>query len=498
MTDFENSSRSPTELLATLRQLRSTVAAQGAERVGRWSAHIDRRAGCLSATNMADYLALRSVDLRPLQPLLSRFGISSLGRAEGRVLANLDAVIAALEAICGAPDMRHFPREQRLLRGVRMLHHNSEQVFGAEPVERSVRVMVTYPSEAAQDYDFVRDLVVRGMDCARINCAHDDATQWGAMISYTHQAAAEVGRNVKILMDLGGPKVRTQEVTLHKKRLFTGDALLLRRDAPSKDSRYVNQVRCSLPEVIDQLAVGQAVWMDDGKIGAVITQIEDEGALLRITHVEDEGARLRDEKGLNFPDTLLNLSPLTPDDLSALDFVVHHADMIGYSFVQNPDDIDLLQREMAARRADWQRVAIIAKIETRRAIHNLPDLIVRAMGKQPFGVMIARGDLAVEVGYQRMAEIQEQILWLCEAAHVPVIWATQVMESFVKKGTPSRGEMTDAAMSARAECVMLNKGPHVGEAISILNDLLSRMQGHQLKKTPQLRQLKVWADVLRD
>ena len=95
-----------------------------------------------------------------------------------------------------------------------------------------------------------------------------------------------------------------------------------------------------------------------------------------------------------------------------------------------------------------------------------------------------------------MAEIQEEILWLCEAAHVPVIWATEVLERFVDKGTPSRSEMTDAAMSARAECVMLNKGEYVREAVTILDNVLKRMQEHQTKKTPTLRALNAWAETI--
>ena len=134
----------------------------------------------------------------------------------------------------------------------------------------------------------------------------------------------------------------------------------------------------------------------------------------------------------------------------------------------------------------------MAKIETPRALYNLPDLIVQAAGRQPFAVMIARGDLAVEIGFERLAEMQEEMLWLCEAAPVPVIWATQVLESLVKKGLPSRGDMTDAAMSARAECVMLNKGPNVGAAIGALDGLLRRMAEHQFKKTPRLRALRSW------
>jgi len=107
-------------------------------------------------------------------------------------------------------------------------------------------------------------------------------------------------------------------------------------------------------------------------------------------------------------------------------------------------------------------------------------------------VMIARGDLAVELGFERLAEMQEEILWICEAAHVPAIWATQVLEGLVRTGLPSRGEMTDAAMAGRAECVMLNKGPNVGIAIDALDRLLHRMGQHQVKKTPTLRALKTW------
>ena len=107
--------------------------------------------------------------------------------------------------------------------------------------------------------------------------------------------------------------------------------------------------------------------------------------------------------------------------------------------------------------------------------------------------MIARGDLAVECGYERLAEVQEEILWICEAAHLPVIWATQVLESLAKKGQPSRAEITDAAMGERAECVMLNKGPHIVAAVSALDDILRRMQDHQSKKSSRLRPLHLSA-----
>jgi pyruvate kinase len=137
---------------------------------------------------------------------------------------------------------------------------------------------------------------------------------------------------------------------------------------------------------------------------------------------------------------------------------------------------------------------IILKIETKRGFERLPAILLSAMCHPRIGVMIARGDLAVECGYERLAELQEEILWMCEAAHCPAIWATQVLDSMARKGTPSRAEITDAAMSQRAECVMLNKGPYVIEALTILDHILKRMDPHQSKKTSKLRALKLALD----
>jgi pyruvate kinase len=134
----------------------------------------------------------------------------------------------------------------------------------------------------------------------------------------------------------------------------------------------------------------------------------------------------------------------------------------------------------------------VLKIETPQAFHNLPELVTTLMRSDDCGLMIARGDLAVEVGYERLAELQEEILWLAESAHLPVIWATEVLDKMARTGRPSRSEVTDAAMADRAECVMLNKGPYVTEAIGVLDGILRRMSGHQRKKRPLLRRLQSW------
>ncbi|MBK1836574.1 hypothetical protein JHL17_04045 [Azospirillum sp. YIM B02556] len=257
--------------------------------------------------------------------------------------------------------------------------------------------------------------------------------------------------------------------------------------------RFPVQATCEPPGIVERLAEGDPVFLDDGKLSGTVERRVPEGAVVRVRHTGPKGFKLKPEKGLNVPMTELGLLALTDEDRHSLDFVAQHADLIGYSFVQSAADVRLLQEELAKRRpADWSRIGLIAKIETPVAVRNLPEIIVQAARHQPFGVMIARGDLAVEIGFERLAEMQEEILWLCEAAHVPVIWATQVLESLVKKGIPTRGDMTDAAKSARAECVMLNKGPYVADAVAMLDRLLVRMTQNQSKKTPKLRRLNSW------
>jgi len=247
------------------------------------------------------------------------------------------------------------------------------------------------------------------------------------------------------------------------------------------------RIGCTLPEVVGRLKPGHSVWIDDGHVGAVVESIHPQGALLRVTHVGPKGFGVRSDKGLNFPDTDLDLPALTAKDRSDLGFVCRHADIVGYSFVQTLADMEALIHELSLLGAS--RIPIVAKIETKAAVANLPEILLGTMDRHPLCVMIARGDLAVELGSVRFAEIQEELLWVCEAARVPVIWATQVLESLAKNGITSRPEITDAAMSARAECVMLNKGPYAVEAVRVLSDILSRMQNHQHKKGARLRAL---------
>jgi pyruvate kinase len=299
------------------------------------------------------------------------------------------------------------------------------------------------------------------------------------------------------MMDLTGPRARTVDVITPEEdsRVHLHDRILLTREKPVARAAIQFQARCSLVDVFPEPKPKRVVCFNEGRIRAEVERIIPEGAELRVIGARPKGERFRPDMALNFPGADLHIPPVTEKDLVDLDFIVRHADLVGYSFVQRPEDISVLLGELDARRARFkrkQKLGIVAKIETARAVQNLPEIIVRAAGRGPFGVMIARGDLAVEVGYLRVAELQEEILWLCEAAHVPVIWATQVLETLAKKRAPTRAEITDAGMAERAECVMLNKGPFILDAVLVLDSVLTCMAGHYRKKTATLRALHSW------
>jgi pyruvate kinase len=571
-----------------------------------------------SARNLIHYLCLRSVDLRQLQEQLAWLGLSSLGRAESHVLANLDKVLGLLHRLTEQTWQDKSGEEPAgSVSSRQIMKQHTTHLLGQAPTDRPVRIMVTLPSDAATDYGVIRDLVQAGMDIARINCAHDSPTEWSAMAANVRRAAKAAQRKVKILMDLGGPKIRTGEVALrapvlklkpgkdefgrvfrparlglrpvndlndvtgvdacigvwevwlehlkvgtsiefsdsrgakrhlmvvhvdqagaiaeslqtayltsetvlyisgsgHKKRnstlvcqierspgvlhLRSGEMLRLTKEglgqAASSDEETEGNgfdhahISCTLPQVIDQVHVGERIWFDDGRIGGVIRHKTSDWLDIEIMHARDGGEKLMADKGINLPDSQLNLPALSDKDIEDLTVVALEADMVGLSFVQKPADVDLLRKHLHRLKRD--DMGIVLKIETLQGFENLPELMLAAMAAKAAGVMIARGDLAVECGYERLAEVQEEILWCAEAAHMPVIWATQVLESLAKTGLPSRAEISDAGLGVRAECVMLNKGPYILDAIHTLNDILKRMGGHQAKKRPLLRALGAW------
>lgn len=270
--------------------------------------------------------------------------------------------------------------------------------------------------------------------------------------------------------------------------LQCGDYLTLTRENKPGSSSPA-RIHCTLEQAFDVVQAGQPVWLDDGKIGGIVEHNDGAEILVRITQTPPGGAKLRAEKGINFPDTVFELPALTAKDLADLETMAGKVDMVALSFVRSPQDVADLQQHF--QRLGIPETGIILKIENRAAFENLPAILLTAMRSPHIGVMIARGDLAVEVGFERLSEVQEEILWLCEAAHIPVIWATQILEGMAKKGAPSRAEVSDAAMSIRAECAMLNKGPNIVETVRFLDGILQRMGNHYHKRRLMMRPLSV-------
>jgi len=324
-----------------------------------------------------------------------------------------------------------------------------------------------------------------------------DKDDKGLIVELYKGSYVETGTKLRLRRDKEGEKLsfRVGELPTIEQPLLLrpGDTLILHRDpfpgAPAvegDDGEIIKpaHISCRQPEVFEFVSVDDRISLNDGKISGLVRHVESEKLDVEIVKAKPTGSRLRADRGINFPDSDIKLPGLTAADKSNLEFVVQHADAVSLSFVRRPSDILALQKELDRLGAD--DIGLIIKIETKKGFKNLPKILLTAMRRYPVAVMIARGDLAVECGWERLAELQEEMLWICEAAQVPVIWATQVLEKKTKKGLPSRAEISDAALSQRADCVMLNKGPHILAAIRMLDDILRRVQAHQNKRMARI------------
>jgi pyruvate kinase len=353
---------------------------------------------------------------------------------------------------------------------------------------------VTFDIEFIHNFALVKKLLESGMNIARINCAHDSEEIWENMIALIRGASETTGIPCKIFMDLGGPKIRTLILgkgrEAGKAHIEEGQEILLaEQDAGYNSSQVV--IGCSEPGIIKQLKPGERILFDDGLIETRVATNINGMATLKVIRISSKKPRLKSKKGINFPDTALALPALTARDQNHIPFICRHADLLGFSFVRNAGAVMELQKILAPLQKKPQ---VILKIETPQAVKNFPSLLIQGMQQDVFGVMIARGDLAVEIGFERMSEIQEEILWFCEAAHAPVIWATQVLETLNKSGIATRAEVTDASHAAMAECIMINKGDYVIEVIKTLKDILQRSGTHHAKKRYTFRPMKIAID----
>ncbi len=446
-----------------------------------------------SAANLINYLSLRSFDLRDIQRKLGYLGMSRLARAEAHTEASIKTTLYYLKMLLG--EWHPVPNKYTISikKSEKQLINNTQQLLGKPRANRKQRIMVTMPGIAAADSQMVENMITSGLDIARINCAHDDPEIWSQIISNLKLADQKIGKQTIISMDIGGPKIRTGELEKSFK-VREKDVLILHKNAVTGHKAILDEnkslirpaeVSCTLPEVFDYLKKGDPVYFDDGSTDGIIESLEDDQALIRITRTKDNGSKIKPDKGINFPKSNLNIHGLTGTDREHLKFISKHADVMNFSFVNSPEDVKELHaflKELGV----FEKLGVIYKIETRQAFDQMVPILLEALKAPKVGVMIARGDLAIEAGWNQIGYIQKEMLALCNAAHIPIVWATQVLENLAKKGLPSRSEITDAANAVKAECVMLNKGPHIIEAIKLLDEIIVNMEPYQEKNAPLL------------
>ena len=514
-----------------------------------------------SAINLLHFIAFHRHNHPGLQMAMREAGLCSLGGCDGHLHASLSTVIGVLQKLEGLPaDPPSSSAAPSSLGGQALLQAHGERLLGGQLGEesgtRTAANMVTLPALATEQAGLIEELVEAGMDIARINCGHDGPAVWKELVALVRSAAAAAAKDVRIAVDLAGPKIRIgalpsqpgvvdarpqrnrygkmlqsarilavpmagADVPPHRQpevapvdllpirdegwqSLTMGDRLRARDssgrwreltvvdrlqrglllscnqrchftsgleflqeggsgkivvgDLPAQEGDVLlrladrlwltssgpgqegaanrRAIHCSVPEVLADLQVGERVLFDEGRICGLIRQVCPGAVEVEITQARPKGNRLRADKGINFPDSRLAIPALTTKDRSDLAFAAAHADIVSYSFVSHAADIEVLQQELD--RHGREDLAVVLKIESRRAFLNLPRLLLTAMrDPRPLGVMIARGDLAIECGWEELAEIQEEILRICAAAHIPCIWATQVLDEMARHGMPN-------------------------------------------------------------
>lgn len=439
----------------------------------------------LCHSNLISYLALREQNLAGLQQQLMEIGLADLTESHTHILYTLEKIFFHLNSSPSSQTNVPIPTPQQ---SREILKLRSKALFGVE----HPAIMVTVDSKILNEPCQLEELLLNGMNIVRINCAHDNREIWKRI----HDLLRETEKRLrlegkyqdtacKIYMDLAGPKVRIGKLPTTPIYIQKGDNLRLyltpaNEGHPAMDNQPAG-VPVTLEKAFRNVRINDSIFIDDGKIHGIVTDVTKAYIEIKIISRAAKQQRIKEGKGLNLPDSLLslNLPALTEKDLADLPFLSQYADMIGISFVHSPLDLKKLREEIdILNRAE---IGVIAKIETKDAIHNLARILLEGLSFKSFGIMLARGDLTVEVGPENLSNVQDEILSICSAAYTPVIWATGVLEKLTKKGIPSRAEITDAAHGKRANCIMLNKGAYLVDALKLLKKILNTNETKTLR-----------------
>ena len=303
---------------------------------------------------------------------------------------------------------------------------------------------------ATSGYETTRDLVAAGMDVARLNLSHGSYADHEATYSNIRRAGDEVGRGVGILADLQGPKIRLGEFLDGAIDLAEDDEFTITAEDVPGDQKIASTTYAGLPE---DVAPGDRILIDDGRVTVEVSDVTGPRVATRVV----EGGRLSNHKGLNLPGVAVSVPALTEKDEADLRWAIRLGiDMIALSFVRQPEDIELVHRIMDE---EGRRLPVLAKVEKPQAVHRLEEIVAAFNG-----VMVARGDLGVELELEAVPLEQKRAIDLCRRAGKPVIVATQMLESMMAASRPTRAEVSDVANAVLdgADALMLSGETSVG------------------------------------
>ncbi|PLS09468.1 pyruvate kinase [Neobacillus cucumis] len=443
--------------------------------------------------NLLAYLALREQNFLGIQQQLQDRGLANLKQSHTHILYTLEKILSHLNATPLSQDTLMVPTPAI---SKEILSNRTGDLFGHEHTNQTA-LMVTIDSKILSNSTQMEELLLNGMNVARINCAHDDEELWQQLIDFLKETEEKLKlegkypqkKTCKIYMDLAGPKVRIGTLPAEPIMVIKGDSLRLYLNPDMPGHSLMDDIPAGVPVTLEKafrnVRLGDSIFIEDGKIHGVVTDITYEYIEIEILSPAAKQLRIKEGKGLNLPDSLLslNLPALTEKDLADLPFITKNADIVGISFVHSPLDLKKLRTELEIlNRPD---IGVVAKIETKDAVHNLARILLEGFHFKRFGIMLARGDLAVEVGPENLSFVQDEILTICAAAYTPVIWATGVLEKLTKKGIPSRAELTDAVYGTRANCIMLNKGGYLVDALKMLSKLINVSEAETLPQKKQ-------------
>jgi len=340
----------------------------------------------------------------------------------------------------------------------------------ARPLRRRAKIVCTI-GPASDSEEIMRELMRRGMDVARLNFSHGSHQDHARVIHRLRKVAAELGRTICILQDLQGPKIRTGRLQGHSAvTLQTGQTITI---TPRDVMGTADLISTTYQSLAHDVKPGEHILLSDGRIELLVRQIAGADVICEVLN----GGTLGEHQGINLPGTNISIPALTPKDEADLDFGLEHAvDAIAISFVRTADDIVRAQRAVAARGG---AAPVIAKLEKPQAIENLESILEVANG-----VMLARGDLGVEVAPEKVPLIQKHVMRRALDFRKPVITATQMLESMTVNPRPTRAEASDVANAIfdGTDAVMLSGESAVGkypqEAVEMMARIVAEAEAH--------------------